>query len=181
MDRRAFAGLALLMLVGGCSQGEREYAPLTRGAALPAEWLSGALPDGPGVVWIFRTDDCLTCESLDYSLRRLQRAHPEVPLSTVHVGRLEDAGIPRAFLADRRISAAANVDVPPKQFRRMYGEITLPALIIRNGERITWSSIGSRSGLSRATIDSLFTGQITAANLPMAAAPGGSPARHRQE
>jgi hypothetical protein len=62
----------------------------------------------------------------------------------------------------------------------MYGEITLPALVIRNGDRITWSSIGSRSGLSRATIDSLFTGQITAASLP-AAAPGGSSVRHRQE
>jgi hypothetical protein len=181
MDRRAFARLALLMVVAGCSAGERKYAPLTRGAALPAEWLPEASADGPGVVWIFRTDDCLTCESLDYSLRRLQRAHPEVPLSTIHVGRLDDAGIPRAFLADRRISAAANVDIPPKQFRRIYGEITLPALVIRNGDRITWSSIGSRSGLGRATIDSLFTGQITAANLPVTAAPGGSSARHRQE
>jgi hypothetical protein len=160
---------------------ERKHASLARGAELPAEWLPGSASDGPGIVWIFRTDDCLTCESLDYSLRRLQRSHPEIPLSTVHVGRADDAGIPRAYLADRRVTVAAVINIPPKVFRRAYGEVTLPALVIRKGDEITWSSIGSRSGLTRATIDSLFNGQITAANLPLAAAPGAGFARNRQE
>jgi hypothetical protein len=76
---------------------------------------------------------------------------------------------------------AAAIDIPPKVFRRTYGEVTLPALVIRNGDRITWSSIGSRSGLTRATIDSLFNGQITAADLPWAATPGAGSARKRLE
>jgi hypothetical protein len=111
----------------------------------------------------------------------LQRGNPDIRLSTVHVGHSVDAGIPRAFLADRRVSVATGIDITPKQFRRMYGDVTLPALLIRNGDRITWSSIGSRSALTRATIDSLFDGHIAAADLPVAAAPSKRSARGRQE
>jgi hypothetical protein len=39
----------------------------------------------------------------------------------------------------------------------------------------------SSSGTAIESIGSLFTGQITAANLPVAAAQGGGSARHRQE
>lgn len=180
MDRRTFAGLALLGLFAGCSGEARKHSSLAQGAKVPAEWLPSPATNGPGVVWIFQTDDCLTCESLDYSLRRLQRTHPDVPLSTVHVGRTSDAGIPHAYLADRRITVSAAVDVPPKEFRRTYGNVTLPALLIRHGDRITWSSTGSKSGLTEATVDSLFNGHIATANLPAAAKPGGS-ARARRE
>lgn len=182
MGCRAFAALALLALCTGCSDAPGEQQSLAQGATIPAEWLPPSRVEGPGIIWVFRTDDCLTCQSLDYSLRRLQRTYHHVSLSTVHVGRREDAGIPKAFFANRRISVNSGVDLSPRQFRKEYGDVTLPVLLIRDGARITWSSAGaSQPALTRAVIDSLFKVHIAAATLPTAAGPSGDTVRIRQE
>jgi len=182
MGCRAFAALVLLTFCTGCSDGPAEQQSLAQGATVPAEWLPPTRVEGPGIIWIFRTDDCLTCQSIDYSLRRLQRTYRDVSLSTVHVGRREDAGIPKAFFANRRISVNSGVDLSPRQFRKQYGDVTLPVLLIRDGVKITWSSAGaSRPALTRAIIDSLFNVHIAAAALPTAAGASGDTARTRQE
>lgn len=161
MGCRAFATLALLAFCTGCSDGPGEHQSLARGATVPAEWLPPSRVEGPGIIWVFRTGDCLTCQSLDYSLRRLQRTYQDVPLSTIHVGRTADAEIPRAFFVDRRVSVESAIDLSPKQFRRMYGDVTLPVLLIREGDQITWSSLGAASpALTRVTIDSLFAAHV---------------------
>lgn len=174
MDRRAIAAVALLALAG-CSGGSREHVSLANGATVPSEWLPPSAQDGPGVVWVFRTNDCLTCQSLDYSIRRMQRVHREVPLTTVHVGKVADAEIPRAFFRNRRLAAASAVDVPPGEFRRTYGDVTFPVLLIRRGDRITWSSAGgSQPRLTEQTIDSLFNAHITSPDVPVVAPPSNS-------
>ncbi len=70
MGGRAFAEIAL-MILAGCSDAPPRHISLAEGAMVPAGWLPTAATDGPGVIWIFRTDDCLSCHSFDYSLRRL--------------------------------------------------------------------------------------------------------------
>lgn len=182
MGCRAFATLVLLAFCTGCSDGPAEQQSLARGATVPAEWLPPSRVEGPGIIWVFRTNDCLTCQSLDYSLRRLQRTYHDVALSTVHVGSRADAGIPKAYFANRRISVSSGVDLSPRQFRKDYGDVTLPVLLIRDGAEITWSSVGaSQPALTRTIIDSLFSVHIAAAALPTAAGPSGDTVRTRQE
>jgi hypothetical protein len=117
MDRRrarARAALILALAAAGCA-GEPPV-PLTAGAAVPAEWRARDAADRPSVIWIFRTEDCLTCQALDYSLRRLQRAHAgEVALVAVHVGHAEHAEIPRAFFANRRLRLDGAAEMTPRR------------------------------------------------------------------
>jgi hypothetical protein len=158
MERRTRAALVgLLALATACGGGDP--ARLHTGAAVPAEWRAGARDGRPSVIWVFRTEDCLTCQALDYSLRRLQRSHAvDVSLVAVHVGRREHAGIPRAFFASRRLVPAAAVDVSPRAFRRRYGDATLPVLLLARGDSILWSSANpGQRRLSLEGIDSVFS------------------------
>lgn len=126
---------------------------------MPAAWGT----DGrPAVVWVFRTEDCLSCQALDYSLRRLQRTRgADVSLVAVHVGRASDGGIPAAFFASRRLDLAARTDVSPRRFRRAYGDVTLPVLLLVRGDTIAWSSAApGEPRLTPARIDSLFASRL---------------------
>lgn len=157
MARRTLAvALGLLAACGG------EPAALTPGAPVPAGWQARGAPGRPAVVWVFRTEDCLSCQSLDYSLRRLQRTRGDrVSLVAVHVGRTADAGIPAAFFASRRVRTSAAIDVTPRRFRRQFGDVTLPALLLVRGDTIVWSSTApGQPRLTLARIDSLFASTL---------------------
>jgi hypothetical protein len=65
--------------------------------------------------------------------------------------------------------------VAPEQFRRTFGDVTFPVLLIRRGARITWSSAGgSQPRLTEQMIDSLFNAHITSTDLAVVAAPSNS-------
>lgn len=158
MERRKRAAIVgLLTLAAGACGGES--ARLDAGQPVPAEWRAGAADGRPSVIWIFRTEDCLTCQALDYSLRRLQRAHAgEVSLVAVHVGRHEDAGIPQAFFTSRRLKLSTMAEVSPRAFRRRYGDAVLPVLLLARGDSIVWSSVNPRQPrLSLPGLDSIFS------------------------
>jgi len=61
MGRRAFAGLVLLIVPAGSSGAERVHVSFLNGGT-SAEWVAGLASDGPGAVWGFPTNDCLSCE-----------------------------------------------------------------------------------------------------------------------
>lgn len=159
MERRARAAVLIAILAAtACGQPPAALAP---GGMLPDGWHSRAASAQPAVVWIFRTDDCLSCEAMDYSLRRLQRAYGDrVGLIAVHVGREADAGIPAAFFASRRLRTAAAVDVPRRTFRRVYGDVSLPVLLLVRGDTIAWSSAApGEPRLTPERIDSVFAAE----------------------
>jgi hypothetical protein len=162
MERRKRAAIVgLLALAAGACGGEP--ARLDAGQPVPAEWRAGPADGRPSVIWIFRTEDCLTCQALDYSLRRLQRAHAgEVSLVAVHVGRHKDAGIPQAFFTSRRLKLSTMAEVSPRAFRRRYGDAVLPVLLLAREDSIVWSSVSPRQPrLSLPGIDSVFSTYLT--------------------
>lgn len=168
MERPA-AGLVVALIAAAAAACGGEAADalppgaLTPGEALPSAWRP--LPASGGtssVVWIFRTDDCLSCQAMDYSLRRLQAAYGgRVALVAVHVGRGEDASIPAAFFAGKRLETAAAVDVSPRAFRRAFGDVTLPVLLLARGDTVAWSSVApGEPRLTAARIDSVFATEL---------------------
>lgn len=165
MESRTLAALgAVAVLALGISACAGEPDRLDEGRLVPTEWRIQASDPRPSVIWVFRTEDCLTCQALDYSLRRLQRTHAgEVSLVAVHVGQPEHAGIPRAFFASRRLKLAATPEVSPREFHRRYGDVALPVLLLSRGDSIVWSS--ASPGQPRLTvegIDSLFNSHLAA-------------------
>lgn len=157
MERRKARVLVGAFLAFACGCGRSDPpARLTAGAPVPAEWRVGGAGAG-AVVWVFRTEDCLSCIALDYPLRRLGRSRTDVALVTVHVGRPEDAEIPRAYLASRRLEPAATVELTPRQFRRRFGDANLPMLLLAHRDTILWSNAEPGQGpITLPGIDSLF-------------------------
>lgn len=180
MERRARAAVLMLLAAIACSA---PVDALTPGESLPAEWRPAGSGANLSVVWIFRTDDCLSCQAMDYSLRRLQGAYGRrVALVAVHVGREADAGIPAAFFASRRLQTAAAVDVSPRTLRRVYGDVSLPVLLLVRGDTIAWSSVTpGEPRLTPERIDSVFAaalgGSTSAAERSAGPAPGTSVGR----
>lgn len=148
-------------------------AELALGAAdtVPAAWLPVShAHSGAALVWVFRTEDCLTCQGFDFALRRLQRTYGSaVPLAAVHVGHAAHASIPRAFFSRRRVVLSAETRIDPREFSRRYGEVAMPALLAVREGRIVWSStVADSVPLTEARLDSLLRSFV--APLPVRAA-----------
>ena len=160
MGRRAPSTLALLILLaaGACASSAEE---LRAGGTVPAEWLTaGGAPAMPArqttLVWVFRTDDCLSCQSFDYAVRRLQATYGDsVPFVAVHVGDAAREQVPRSFFRARRIQVARSVTLSPRRFSRSYRETGLPALLVVRGSTVAWSSSLPSGVASAAQLDSL--------------------------
>lgn len=154
----AVAAAALVLASCGDAAPRRT---LGAGDAVPAAWMpEQAAGSGSALVWVFKTQDCLTCEAFDFTLRRLQRTYGRaVPLGTVHVGHAEHASIPRDFFTSRRVEVAAETRISPRDFQREYGEVTLPALLAVRDGRIVWSSaVAGPAPLTEARLDTLLRG-----------------------
>lgn len=161
MGRRTHPTLALIVILatGACAAPAGE---LRAGGSVPAEWLatggtSGSAAAPTQLVWVFRTADCLSCQSFDYAVRRLQSAYGDsLPLVAVHVGETSRAQVPGSFFRARRIRISRTTTLSPRQFGRRYGDAGLPALLVVRGSTVVWSS-ALPSGVANATqLDSLI-------------------------
>jgi hypothetical protein len=146
VDRGPFARLAaaaaLLGAAGACTGGAPAAPALVPGDSVPALWIGGVgAGAGTPLVWVFRTEDCLTCQGLDYPLRRVQAAYgARVPLVAVHVGATADSTVARSYFARKRLNVSRLVTISPREFRRSFGEPGLPALYMVRDGRVAWSS-----------------------------------------
>lgn len=144
MDARTPA-VALLAVVLGCGAEQEPPASISRLApetVIPARWHpSPAASRSPVfILWVFRTEDCLSCQALDYEFRRVQRTYGRsIPVVAVHVGRVEDERVAETFLSTRRVRAEL-VTVAPSRYRRMFGDL-LPSVHVVRGGRIAWSAL----------------------------------------
>ena len=131
-----------LAAAAACARGEAAVSTLDVGQAVPREWTEAAPRDqGLSLVWVFRTDDCLTCQAADYPLRQVQaRFGDQVPLVAVHVGAEADSTIPNAFMRTRRLRTAERFTVSPRAFRRAHGDAALPTVVLVKGDTIVWTS-----------------------------------------
>lgn len=169
MGTRTFALTALLLswgASGACGGSEPPPAPLRAGSAAPQEW-TGARREHAArtyLVWVVRTEDCFTCQEVDYEFRRVQaRWGSDVPLRVLHVGSARSESVPRAFLASRRIQASYQT-VSPRAFERRFGNSVVPAIHLVNNGTIVWSSADLRKpGPTRLSLDSLVSLQRSAA------------------
>jgi hypothetical protein len=135
---------------------------LRAGTTLPSDWLAEtAAPVAAGaqtsLVWVFRTADCLSCQSFDYAVRRLQTTYGDsLPFVAVHVGEAESEQVPRSFFRARRIQVARTLILSPRQFSRRYRDTGLPALLVVRGSTVAWSSSLPDGVANAAQLDSLI-------------------------
>jgi hypothetical protein len=144
VDRSAPAALTALLAaaaLAGC--GGAAPRGEVRLALVPAEWAASGPTrgDSTAVLWVFRTEDCLSCMAVDYDVRRVQaRFGTAVPLIALHVGHPEQAAIPRAYFRARRLRVDRAVTLPPREFSARYPASPLPALYLLQGRRVVWST-----------------------------------------
>lgn len=128
-------------------------------ALRPEEW-SEAPPRY--LVWVVRTRDCLTCQDLDYALRRAQVTYGStLPLVVVHLGRPVNESVPRAYLRDRRVLASFT-SVSPRVFSPNDEDGSIPALLLVRNDTIVWVTREVRGGdlpLDSILIDHLGNGE----------------------
>lgn len=156
MDRspaaRLIAALATALLGAGCAS-DPPARVLAPGDPLPEAWLvaPGAdLREGTAVVWVFRSEDCLSCPDVDYPLRRLQARHgTEIPFVAVHVGGRHRESLAASFFRERRVAVRRAVTLDPRDFRREFGDPPLPALYVVEGGKVRWTSAGQGTGSYR--------------------------------
>src|ERR1044071_7202310 len=108
MDSRFLAAVtvAALLTLAGCSGGSGRDRELGVGDRVPPGWDPAEYDSAAGIemVWLFRPEDCLNCQNIDYSVRRVQQVFgSNVPLVTVHVGHPEDSRIVAGFFRRRRV------------------------------------------------------------------------------
>lgn len=137
MGARQPALIAAAVLAAACAA--PEAAPLHPGSTVPAAWrTSAAAADEPTLFWVFRTADCLTCQNLDFEVRRVQRRLGErVRVVVVHVGAERDEAIPRAYLRERRVRAELRT-VPAALHRRILPDTAIPAVYLADHGVIRW-------------------------------------------
>jgi hypothetical protein len=142
MDRRSIAIIiASLCSLASCTPDAAPHASVQVGDRLPMEWRSGsnAGSAAPVLVWVFRTDDCLTCQQLDYEVRRAQRRYGErLSVTAVHVGSERARKIPEAFLAERRVRASL-ITISPARSRVIVSDSMLPAVYLADRDVVLWS------------------------------------------
>jgi hypothetical protein len=171
MGRRALpavAGLVLLAsLLPACSRPQPEIAT---GTMLPEAWFPPSGPGEqigtPGVMWVFRTADCLSCEELDFALRRLKATLPDVEIRALHVGTSQERRLVERFLTGRRVGVQSTVTVSPREFQRAYGATALPAILIHSGGEVVWVSTRAGVPMQPATLDSLIRRIVGGKPLP---------------
>jgi hypothetical protein len=147
---------ALLVAIGpGCSPVQPE---LTVGTTLSAEWFSTYSEQtvaGDGILWLFRTADCLSCEELDFAVRRVNAAMPQMPVLALHVGTQKERRLVERFLVERRVLVESLVTLSPREFQRTYGSPVLPALLIHEGGKVVWMSTHQMDQQRPTRLDSI--------------------------
>lgn len=130
--------------------------PVTAGAEIARLLSSKAGADvnesNPEIViaWVFRTEDCLSCQGWSWAFRRIQQKYAEqVKLYALHVG--DDVSAVDEFFRRERL-AGSLVHLRPREYRRVFGSTALPALYLLKGETV----VAVRSGKSHARDGSQF-------------------------
>ncbi|HEX8391924.1 MAG TPA: hypothetical protein VF665_06130 [Longimicrobium sp.] len=139
MGTRPIALIGGLVLSIAACAGTPEAALLKPGSTIPAVWRdSTSAGGGPTLFWVFRTNDCLTCQNLDYQVRRVQRRFGgRLHFVAVHVGSPRDESIPRAYLRERRVRAELRT-VSSAEMRRVLPDGAIPAIYLADGALIRW-------------------------------------------
>jgi hypothetical protein len=152
------AGLLFALVAANCSEEKREGYALLPGNPVPASWFPPASDTTPStfVVWLFRTEDCLSCQSMDYPLRRVQANFgAAVPLVAVHIGSPADSTIPRALFLDKRLRAH-HLTITPQEYERNFLDPVAPSVYVVRDGRIVWSSSAqSSTGIRPVQLDSV--------------------------
>lgn len=103
------------------------------------------------MLWLFKTENCLSCQMMDYHVRRVQvKFGADVPLVAVHVGADADSLIPRSFFFQKRLDVSRTITVAPREFGARFSQTDLPAVLVVSNGRIAWSSVsvGGPAGAS---------------------------------
>ena len=115
------------------------FAPSCESHSPPGDWVQGLPdPDALQAVWVFRTQDCLSCQSYDYLIRRAQqRSLGRLAVSAIHVGWEADSLIPRSLFDHARI-AAEIVHLPPRDYEELWPGRDPPNLFLVHNGRVVW-------------------------------------------
>jgi hypothetical protein len=174
MGYRSPAKLIVLLTAAwlpGCSPDAGEAGAIRAGEPVPREWLplpggdAGTVSPGTALVWVFRTRDCMTCQSFDYTIRRLQAIYRDsVPFAAAHVGTEPEASVPEAFFTSRRIKVSRSSRHSPREFDRRFPGAALPALLVVREGHIVWSSVLPQGISTSEQVDSIIRAARAAAS-----------------
>ncbi len=96
------------------------------------------IPDSLQAVWVLRTEDCFSCQSLDLLIRRAQRKSSDrLAVTAIHVGWEADSLVPRSILNHARI-AADIIHIPPDAYAAYWPEREPPHLYLVEKRCVVW-------------------------------------------
>lgn len=122
------------------------------------DWMD-ELPDAnaPQAVWVFRSQDCLSCQSTDFFLRKAQRITAgRLSITAIHVGWDDDSLVARSFLEKARLVANV-VHLSPTTYASYWPGKTPPHLLLLKDRRVVWD----QEGENPAQADSTFWSAVS--------------------
>ena len=141
--------LSLWLAVGLGACADASSSVLRTGTAAPA---AVARTTGPAILWVIRDADVLACRTPAREMRALQASYGDrLRIAVVAVG--DRPRLVPGFIREERL-AAELVPVSGSVFRREFGRVVLPAVVVVNGGRV----VGVWDG-SRATSEAVRTGR----------------------
>lgn len=154
MDSRHIALVALwlpYLFVAGCSptdSGATETSQLVRVLSGVSE--EEVFSSKPVIVtWVFRTEDCLTCQAFPAEIRRALKEHGEsIRFAAIQVGAPGDTTVAKAFFERERLNPRY-VQVRSNDYRATFGDLPLPAIYVIVNGRLVRAEFGDHAGAIR--------------------------------
>jgi hypothetical protein len=150
--------------------------PLQAGDPAPALWSQS--PRGVSVAWVFRTEDCLSCNAPSFRLRQIQQAYgSQVAIFATAVGVPSD--LLNSFLARERLKVDV-VHLRKAEYRQVLGRTPLPALyLVKDGDIVgAWYRDLASVHQGEKTLEEML-GQLLVKEGPSPSLPAGENAHSR--
>lgn len=152
MARRTTARITLITAMGlaACGSGPRsDPASLnTTRAALQA-----ARSSDLSFVWLFETEDCLSCQAINVPVRRAEiRLERDIPIFAFHVGHPADSAYIKGFLRKNRLQAVVTHVVPNDA--NVLGIGDTPRLLMISRGAVVWADSLASGAVRLADFDS---------------------------
>jgi hypothetical protein len=102
--------------------------------------------------WVFRAEDCLTCQNFQGELRHILGVHgSQVNFVAVHVGEKADTLLATAFFHRERLDPVL-VNLAANEYRKLFGAMPLPALYVVVNSKLVHVAFGD--------VDSITLGEV---------------------
>lgn len=159
MDRRyiAVVALSLPLLWGAACSGTdaRGREPDRLMAVLTGNPEADGSPSERIVVtWVFRAEDCLSCQAFPGEIRRVLKDHVgSIRFAAVQVGEPDDTAVTNAFFRREQLNPHY-IQMSPAAYRATFGILPLPAIYVVVNGRLLRVEFGDNAGAIPSSVSS---------------------------